>query len=314
MDRTQKEAAVAELTEDLKGAEAIFAVDYRGISVTEASELRVKLAESDAVLKVVKNRLAKRATSDAGNIAELDELLVGPTALTLIKGDPVTAAKTIADFAKEHEELEYKGGIMDGAALDPEAFQVIARLPGVDILRGQLVGLAASPLTGLVAGLSNMISGLGRQLAQVAEQGLVTGEAPAPAAEEEPAAAEEAPAEESSEGESTEDPAAEEPAEDAPAGDTPTQPDAAEDGDADEPATEDPAAAEAPEEPAAEPESEAPAEAEAAEEEADAGSDPEPAEDADPGEAEGSDPSSADESSADETETSQTEETESEDE
>ncbi len=160
----KRQAAVAELTEDLKGAEAIFAVDYRGISVTEAAELRGKLREADAVFKVVKNRLAKRATADAGT-TELDDLLVGPTALTLIKGDAVIAAKAIADFAKEHEELEYKGGIMDGAALDPEGFQVIARLPGVDVLHGQLVGLAASPLTGLVAGLSNMISGLGRQLA-----------------------------------------------------------------------------------------------------------------------------------------------------
>ncbi len=204
MDRTQKEAAVAELTEHLKGAEAIFAVDYRGISVTDASELRVKLADSDAVFKVVKNRLAKLAAADAGGITELDELLVGPTALTLIKGDPVTAAKTIADFAKEHEELEYKGGIMDGAALDPEAFQVIARLPGVDILYGQLVGLAASPLTGLVAGLSNMISGLGRQLAQMAEQGLVAGEAPEPAAEEAPAEEPAAEEETSEEPESTE--------------------------------------------------------------------------------------------------------------
>ena len=108
---------------------------------------------------MVKNRLAKRAAADAGT-AELDELLVGPTALTLIKGDAVIAAKAIADFAKEHDELEYKGGIMDGAALDPEGFKVIARLPGLDVLHGQLVGLAASPLTGLVAGLGNMISGL----------------------------------------------------------------------------------------------------------------------------------------------------------
>ena len=60
------------------------------------------------------------------------------------------AAKAITDFAREHDELEYKGGIMDGEALDPDAFKAIARLPGLDVLRGQLVGLAASPLTGLV--------------------------------------------------------------------------------------------------------------------------------------------------------------------
>ena len=190
MNREEKAAAVAELTEDLKGADAIFAVDYRGISVTGAAELRTKLRDADASFKVVKNRLAKRAAADAG--AEgIDELLVGPTALTLIKGDAVIAAKAISDFAKEHEVPTYKGGVMDGAPLDADGFKQIARLPGVDVLRGQLVGMAASPLTGLVAGLGNMISGLGRQLAQMAEQGLVAGEAPA---EEEAAPPEEAPA------------------------------------------------------------------------------------------------------------------------
>ncbi|MET0824789.1 MAG: 50S ribosomal protein L10 [Solirubrobacterales bacterium] len=189
MDREQKEAAVAELTEGLKGAEAIFAVDYRGISVTDAAELRGRLREADAVFKVVKNRLAKRAAADAGT-ESIDALLVGPTALTLIHGDAVIAAKAIADFAREHDELEYKGGIMDGATLDPEGFNVIARLPGVDVLRGQLVGVAASPITGLVRGLGSMMSGLAVALGQIAEQGLVTGEAPA----EEPAAEAEEPA------------------------------------------------------------------------------------------------------------------------
>ncbi len=228
MDKEQKAAAVAELTDDLKGAEAIFAVDYRGISVTQAAELRRDLAGADAVFKVVKNRLAKRAVADAGSEG-IDELLIGPTALTLIKGDAVIAAKTIADFSKEHHVLEYKGGFMDGSVLDPEAFAAIARLPGLDVLHGQLVGLTASPLTGLVTGLNSMISGLAIALGQIAEQGLVTGEAPAEepaaeaeeepaaeaeaAAEEEPAAEEEAPAEEAPAAETEEAPAEEAPAE-----------------------------------------------------------------------------------------------------
>jgi large subunit ribosomal protein L10 len=194
MDREQKEQAVAEMAEGLEGAEAIFAVDYRGISVPQAAELRAKLAEADAVFSVVKNRLAKLATEKAGT-ESLDELLVGPTALTLIKGDPVTAAKAISNFNKEHEILAYKGGIMDGAPLDPEGFTAIARLPALDVLHGQLVGMTASPLTGLVAGMNNLLSGLGRQLSQMAEQGLVSGEAPA---EEAPAEGE-APAEEAQE-------------------------------------------------------------------------------------------------------------------
>ena len=179
MKREEKSAVIDELAEDLGGAEAIFAVDYKGISVPQAAELRSKLRESDAQFKVVKNRLAKLAAEKAGT-KDIDDLLQGPIALTLIKGDAVVAAKTITTFTKEHEVLEYRGGVMDGAPLDSDGFQAIAQLPGRDILHGQLVGLTASPLTGLVAGMSNMISGLGRQLAQIAEQGLVTGEAPEP--------------------------------------------------------------------------------------------------------------------------------------
>ena len=209
---------MAELTEDLKGAEAIFAVDYRGISVTDAAELRGRLREADAVFRVVKNRLAKRAVADAGP-QEIDGLLLGPTALTLIHGDAVIAAKAIADFAKEHSALEYKGGVMDGEVLDPEGFAVISRLPGVDALRGQLVGVAASPITGLVRGLGSMMSGLAIALGQIAEQGLVSGEPPAEATagepepeaadEPEPEAADEPEAEEADE-QAKDEPAAEE--------------------------------------------------------------------------------------------------------
>ncbi len=196
MNRDEKTAVVDELAESLQQAEAIFAVEYRGISVPQAAELRTKLRESDASFKVVKNRLAKLAATKAGTEG-LDDLLNGPIALTLIQGDAVTAAKTISDFTKEHEILVYRGGIMDGEPLDSESFMAISKLPGRDVLYGQLVGLTASPLTGLAAGLSNLISGLGRQLAQIAELGLVAGEAPA---EEAPAApADEAPAAEAAE-------------------------------------------------------------------------------------------------------------------
>ena len=205
MDKEQKTAAVAELREDLEGAEAIFAIDYRGISVTGAAELRRSLAEADAVFKVVKNRLAKRAVADAGTEG-IDEFLVGPTALTLISGDAVIAAKAISTFSREHNVLAFKGGFMDGQPLDADGFTAIARLPGLEVLHGQLVGLTASPLTGLAAGLNNFVSGLGRQLAQIAEQGLVGGEPPA--AEEEPPAAEpeQAPASEPAAEETSEEP------------------------------------------------------------------------------------------------------------
>ena len=215
MKRDEKSAVIDQLAEDLGAAEAIFAVEYKGISVPQAAELRTKLRESDAQFKVVKNRLAKLAAEKSGT-KNIDDLLHGPIALTLIKGDAVTAAKTITTFSKDHDVLAYMGGIMDGAPLDVDSFQAIARLPGRDVLHGQLVGLAASPLTGLVAGMSNLISGLGRQLAQIAEQGLVTGEAPAaeapePAAPVEEPAPEEPPVEEPPAEEPAPEPEAEEP-------------------------------------------------------------------------------------------------------
>jgi large subunit ribosomal protein L10 len=212
MDKDQKAAAVAELSDRLQEAESIFAVDYRGISVTGAAELRAKLREADASFKVVKNRLAKRAVEEAGTEG-FEELLEGPTALTFIKGDPVTAAKAISTFAREHEVLVYKGGVMDGQPLDADGFAAIARLPGLDVLHGQLVGMTASPLTGLARGLAALMSGLAVALGQISEQGLVEGEAPEPAPEEEAADAsppEEAGAIEEEAAETDDEPAEEE--------------------------------------------------------------------------------------------------------
>ena len=182
MNKEQKTAAVEEIAQRLSEAEAIFAVDYRGISVPEAAELRANLREADATFRVVKNRIAKRAVEKAGT-TELSQLFDGPIALTFVKGDAVLAAKAIFTFARRHQVLEYRGGLMEGAPLDPEQFGAIARLPSLDVLHGQLVGMTASPLTGLTSGLASMLSGLAVGLGQVAEKGLV-GEGEAPAAEE----------------------------------------------------------------------------------------------------------------------------------
>ena len=190
MNRDEKAAVVEKLATEIKDAGAIFALDYRGISVAQTAELRSKLRDADASFRVVKNRLTLRAADQAG-IGELKEVLEGPTAFTFVRGDAVIAAKAISQFRREHEILEYKGGLMDGAVVDPDQFTTIARLPGRDVLNGQLAGMIASPLTGLVRGLGSLISGLAIQLQQIQEQGLVHGEAPA-----EEAPAKEAPAEE----------------------------------------------------------------------------------------------------------------------
>jgi large subunit ribosomal protein L10 len=192
MDREQKTAVVEELASELKDAEAIFAVDYRGISVPQAAELRSGLRDADTRFRIVKNRLTLRAAEAAGT-EELKQHLEGPTALAFVKGDAALAARTIYRLGSEWELLDYKGGLMDGESLDPDSFKAIARLPGREQLNAQFAGVVASPLTGLVRGLGSMIQGLALQLGQIAEQGLVSGEAP-PAAEEPTADAEESPA------------------------------------------------------------------------------------------------------------------------
>ncbi|HWO84755.1 MAG TPA: 50S ribosomal protein L10 [Solirubrobacterales bacterium] len=200
MNREEKSAAIQEIAADISASEAIFAVDYRGISVPQAAELRSKLREADASFRIVKNRLTKIAADQAGE-ERLAELLSGPTALTFVRGDTAQAAKAITTFNKEHEVLTYKGGFMDATSLDEAAFKSIAKLPSREVLNGQLAGVVASPLTGLVRGLGSMIQGLALQLGQIAEKGLVSGEAPAEAApaEEPEAEADEAPAEKAEE-------------------------------------------------------------------------------------------------------------------
>jgi large subunit ribosomal protein L10 len=176
MNREEKSAAIQEIAAQIEESEAIFAVDYRGISVPQAAELRSKLREADASFRIVKNRLTKIAADQVGE-ERLPELLQGPTALTFVRGDTAQAAKAITTFNKEHDVLTYKGGFMDGTSLDEGAFKSIAKLPGREVLNGQLAGVVASPLTGLVRGLGSMIQGLALQLGQIAEKGLVSGEA-----------------------------------------------------------------------------------------------------------------------------------------
>ena len=193
MNREQKAAAIAEIAQDIREADAVFAVDFRGITVPQAADVRTKLHDADARFRVVKNTLTERAAEEAG-AQELKALLVGPTALTFVRGDVAVAAKVIATFNRDTQLLEFKGGLLDGDPLAPEQVQAIARLPARDVLYGQLVGIVASPISGVVRTLNALISGLALQLGQIAEQ-KQSGEPPAAdAAAPEAAAADAAPA------------------------------------------------------------------------------------------------------------------------
>jgi large subunit ribosomal protein L10 len=193
LDRATKAAVIEEVAGQISESEAVFAVDYRGISVPQAAELRTRLREADATFRVTKNTLTERA-ADQADAPGLKDFLQGPTAMTFVRGDAAAAAKALADFNRTSGLLTFKGGWMNGAPLTADQVVAISRLPSREVLYGRLVGMVASPLTGLAAGLSNLISGLGRQLQQIADQGLVGQGAPAaaPAADAAPAAEPEA--------------------------------------------------------------------------------------------------------------------------
>ena len=206
MNREQKAAAIEEVAGQIQESEAVFAVDYRGISVPQAAELRTRLTEAGARFRVVKNTLTERAVDQAG-VESLKEVLEGPTAFTFVLadgGDVALAAKALATFRREHDVLAFKGGVMNGDPLTIDQIDALSKLPARDVLHGQLVGMIASPITGLVRGLNALISGLAIQLGQIRDQGLVGGdaaEAEPAAAEEEAPAAEEAAAEQPAEAE-----------------------------------------------------------------------------------------------------------------
>jgi large subunit ribosomal protein L10 len=174
MNRDQKAAVIEEVSTQIQDSEAVFAVDYRGISVAQVAELRIRLTDAGARFRVVKNTLTELAADKAG-ADPLKEVLDGPTAFTFVAegGDVALAAKALADFRRKSNLLEFKGGVMNGEALSVEQIGALSRLPAREILHSQLVGVIASPITGLVRGLNALIAGLAIQLKQIADEGMV---------------------------------------------------------------------------------------------------------------------------------------------
>jgi len=185
MNRDEKAAVIDRIAGELEESQAVFAVDYRGITVAQVADLRTKLRAADATFRVVKNSLTERAADKAGAEA-LKATLDGPTALTFVRGDAAAAAKALSDAQRATEVLAFKGGLMNGSVLTPDDIKAISRLPAREVLYGQLVGMVASPLNGLVRGLNALIAGIAVQLQAIHDQGLIGGAAPEPAAEAAP--------------------------------------------------------------------------------------------------------------------------------
>jgi len=138
MARSDKETAVAELTEDFRSASATVLTEYRGLTVASMKELRRSLG-TDTKYSVVKNTLTKIAAKNAG-VDLPDDLLVGPSAVAFIKGDPIDAAKSLKNFQKEHPLLVIKGGVFEGKSVSTAEIMKLADLESREVLLSKLAG------------------------------------------------------------------------------------------------------------------------------------------------------------------------------
>jgi large subunit ribosomal protein L10 len=196
--KEDKERLVADLTERLKSTETLLVADYRGLTMPQIDELRTKLLEHGARFAVVKNTLTRRAAEAAGTDTLL-ALLEGPTAIAFLEsdGDPVAVAKALVDAARETRVLELRGGMLEGRPVEPGEIESLAKLPPADVLRAQVLGAIAAPLTGIVAlftaPLQDLYGLLDARIEQLEAQGDSSAEATAePEAQAEPEAEAEA--------------------------------------------------------------------------------------------------------------------------
>ena len=155
MQKSDKERVVTDLTEKLRNSETMIVADYRGLTMPQIDALRTKLIENGAKFTVVKNTLTRRAAEAAGADALL-ALLEGPSAIAFVEadGDAVAVAKALADSARDTKVLEIRGGVMQGRVITGDDVDALAKLPPLDVLRGQVIGAILGPLNA-IAGLVN---------------------------------------------------------------------------------------------------------------------------------------------------------------
>ncbi len=176
MQKTEKERVVAELTEQLRSVDSLIVADYRGLTNAQLRDLRAKLRPHGARFTIVKNTLTRRAAEAAG-AESLLALLEGPTAIAFVEadGDAVAVAKALSDAARDTRILGLRGGVVQGAPITGDDVETLAKLPPMDVLRGQLVGVIVAPLTqllGLVtAPLRDLVGLIDARVAQLEEGG-----------------------------------------------------------------------------------------------------------------------------------------------
>ena len=146
MPKQEKIERVAELKQRIEGSDALLLTEYRGLSVSEITELRRSLAEGGTKFQVIKNTLMRRAVNDAG-VAEIEALIEGPSAVAFVDGDPVAAAKSVVDAAKKFPTLSLKGGFMDGKVLSADEAKALASLESREVMLSKVAGLVKSEMS-----------------------------------------------------------------------------------------------------------------------------------------------------------------------
>ena len=176
MQKADKERVIAELTERLSSADALLVADYRGLTNSQLASLRVELLKHGAKLSVVKNTLTRRAAEAAGADALL-AMLEGPTAIAFVEadGNAVAVAKALSDAAKETKILALRGGVLSGNPITGAEIESLAKLPPLEVLQAQLVGVIVAPLTQLAAVLNaplqNLVGLIDARITQLEEGG-----------------------------------------------------------------------------------------------------------------------------------------------
>ncbi len=168
LTREQKEQQLQLLKSELAPATGLFVMDFTGLTVAEVTELRRKVREAEGRYLVVRNTLARIALKGSAN-EPLTPLLDGPTAVAYTNRDVVALAKVLAEFAKSHEKLQFRGALVEGRVLDAESANRMALLPSKQELVARLLFLLQSPMRRLVAALNWPVTSLAVTLRQVAD-------------------------------------------------------------------------------------------------------------------------------------------------
>lgn len=169
MPRPEKVAAVDEIRKRFEDSEGAILTEYRGLAVRDMRTLRRDLNAAGADFKVIKNTLARLATSDL-DTDDISDLFVGPVAVAFYKGDPVPPAKVLRDFAKENESLVIKGSLLEGKLLDAAATRKLADLESREVLLSRLAGAMQAPIAKVAGVTSAVIRKFGYALGAYAEQ------------------------------------------------------------------------------------------------------------------------------------------------